>query len=77
MSKTCDFAILFDSSRNQCVPASPFCKHAGIEVTGTIVFNEANVSREGVLILDLKKTSPAGREAIVPDASRTTPETAM
>ncbi|CAN5526099.1 hypothetical protein BH10ACI2_BH10ACI2_08990 [soil metagenome] len=50
-----------DKSQNHRIQASPFCKHAGIEVTGTIVFNEAHITREGALILDLKKTSQSIR----------------
>ena len=50
-----------DKWHNRTVHASPFCKHFNIRVERTVLFNEVDVDNEGVLKLELQKTTAIGR----------------
>ena len=43
------------------VYASPFCRNYGIRVSGTVAFNGIEVDNDGLMILDLNKTSRVSR----------------
>ena len=40
---------------------SPFCKHFKIRIERTILFNEVDIDNEGVMKLELQKTTSIGR----------------
>jgi hypothetical protein len=44
--------------------ASPFCRNYGIKVTGTVGFNGIRVDNEGMMTLDLAKTSRVSRVTV-------------
>ena len=46
-------------SRHRIIRAAPFCRHFAICVSSTTAFLEPRVDGEGVLLLDLKATTPA------------------
>ena len=50
-----------DNQTNRLVHASPFCKHWGIKVKRTVLFNNVDMTNEGVLKLELNKTTSIGR----------------
>ena len=50
-----------DKYYNRTVAASPFCKHHGIRVERTMLFNEVEMDKDGVMTLELKKTTAIGR----------------
>lgn len=50
-----------DKHHNRIIHASPFCKHFGINIQRTVLFNEVDLDNEGVLRLELKKTTSIGR----------------
>jgi len=51
-----------DRWENRVVQASPFCRHNKIRIDRTVVFNEVDLDDEGILTLDLNKTTSIGRE---------------
>ncbi|CAN5393374.1 hypothetical protein BH10ACI3_BH10ACI3_17490 [soil metagenome] len=50
-----------DKYSNRIVLAGPFCKHFGITVETTVLFNGITTDRDGVLILELSETTVIGR----------------
>ena len=50
-----------DKWHNRTIHASPFCKHFKINVERTVLFNEVDVDNEGVMKLDLTRTTSIGR----------------
>lgn len=46
--------------RHRVVSANAFCRQYGINVDRTIAFTEATVNDKGMLVLDLKTTTPIG-----------------
>jgi hypothetical protein len=46
-------------SRHRIIRAAPFCRHFAICVSSTTVFLDPRVDGDGVLLLDLKATTPA------------------
>lgn len=51
-----------DRWQNRVVHLSPFCKYHKIRIDRTVVFNELDLDDEGILTLDLNKTTSIGRE---------------
>ena len=51
-----------DKWQNRVVHASPFCRHNKIRIDRTVVFNQVDLDDEGILTLDLNKTTSIGRE---------------
>ncbi len=49
-----------DKFYNRTIHASPFCKHFGIRIERTVLFNEVDVTSEGVMKLELGKTITIG-----------------
>ena len=49
------------SAHSRMIHASPFCRNYGIRVTGTVAFNNIDIDREGMMTLDLAKTSRVSR----------------
>jgi hypothetical protein len=43
------------------VHASPFCRNYGIRVSGTVSFVDIELNNDGLLILDLNKTTRVSR----------------
>ena len=50
-----------DKQSNRLVHASPFCKHHGIKVKRTVLFNNVDMTNDGILKLELNKTTSIGR----------------
>ena len=50
-----------DKQTNRLVHASPFCKHWGIKVKRTVMFNNVDMTNDGILKLELNKTTSIGR----------------
>lgn len=50
-----------DKRHNRLIHASPFCKHFKIRIERTVLFNEVDIDNEGVMKLELKKTTSIGR----------------
>lgn len=50
-----------DKFYNRTVNASPFCRHFKIRVEQTVLFNEVDIDNEGVMKLELQKTTSIGR----------------
>jgi len=50
-----------DKWHNRIVSASPFCKHYGISIERTMLFNEVEIDNDGVMTLELRKTTAIGR----------------
>lgn len=50
-----------DKQTNRLVHASPFCKHHGIRVLRTVLFNNVDMTNDGILKLELTKTTSIGR----------------
>jgi hypothetical protein len=50
-----------DKWANRTVHTRPFCKHLNITVERTILFNEVDIDNQGVMNLDLTKTTMIGR----------------
>jgi hypothetical protein len=50
-----------DKWNNRTINASPFCKHFGIRVQRTVLFNEVDLTDDGVLLLELTKTTSIGQ----------------
>jgi hypothetical protein len=48
-------------SRHRLIAASPFCRHHGIRVEGTVAFHSVERDRDGMLKLYLSATTVAGR----------------
>lgn len=47
--------------QNRTIHASPFLKHFKINIDRTVLFNEVDLDNEGVLKLELTKTTSIGR----------------
>lgn len=47
------------SGRHKIIRAAPFCRHFGICIGHTSAFIEPRMDEDGVLLLDLKATTPA------------------
>ena len=47
---------------HRVIRASRFCRHYNIQVDRTIAFIEPKLDPDGTLVLDLKTTTPIGRE---------------
>lgn len=50
-----------DKWHNRTINASPFCKHFKINVERTVLFNEVDLDNEGMMKLELTKTTSIGR----------------
>lgn len=50
-----------DKYYNRSLHASPFCNHFKIKVAGTVLFNEVDIDNDGVMKLELTKTTSIGR----------------
>ncbi len=50
-----------DKWHNRTVHTSPFLKHHNIRIDRTVLFNEVDVDSDGVLKLELTKTTAIGR----------------
>lgn len=50
-----------DKQTNRLIHASPFCKHHGIKVSRTVLFNNVDMTNDGILKLELNKTTSIGR----------------
>jgi hypothetical protein len=50
-----------DKWHNRTVRASPFLKHHNIRIDRTVLFNEVDIDNDGVLKLELTKTTAIGR----------------
>jgi len=50
-----------DKYNNRMIHASPFCRHFKIKTDRTVLFNDVDLDDEGVLVLELKKTTAIGR----------------
>ena len=50
-----------DKWQNRVVNASSFCKHYQVNVDRTVLFNEVTLDKDGILCLDLSKTTSIGR----------------
>lgn len=50
-----------DKHHNRRIQASPFCKHFKIKVERTVLFNEVDIDNEGIMKLELTKTTSIGR----------------
>ena len=48
-------------SHSKMVHASPFCRNHGIRVNGTVSFVDIKLDNDGLLILDLNKTTRVSR----------------
>lgn len=48
-------------SHSRMVHASPFCRNHGIRVNGTVSFVDIKLDNDGLLILDLNKTTRVSR----------------
>ena len=51
---------LKDQFHNRIIHARPFCKHFKIRVERTVLFNEIDIDRDGVMTLPLKQTINIG-----------------
>ncbi len=49
------------NGRHRVVQAHRFCRHYGIKVDRTVAFNEPEIDKEGVLVLDVAATRRVGR----------------
>ena len=50
-----------DKYSNRSVHLSPFCRHFGIDIRRTVLFNEIDIDREGMMRLELNRTQTIGR----------------
>ncbi len=50
-----------DKYSNRIVHAGPFCKHFGIQVETTVLFNGITCDRNDVIVLELAKATVVGR----------------
>lgn len=48
-------------AHSRMIQASPFCRHHGIKVTGTVAFHRVQIDNDGMLILDLANISRVSR----------------
>ena len=48
-------------AHSRMIMASPFCRNYGIRVTGTVAFHNIDIDRDGMMTLDLAKTSRVSR----------------
>ncbi len=55
------FPVRQKGKHNHTINASPFCKHFGIKVERTVLFNEVDIVADGVMKLELAKTTSIGR----------------
>lgn len=46
---------------NRTIYAHPFCRHFGIEIRRTVLFNEIDIDREGMMRLELNRTQTIGK----------------
>jgi hypothetical protein len=52
---------LKDKWHNRTVHLSPFCRHWGIDIRRTVLFNEIDIDREGMMRLELNRTQTIGK----------------
>ena len=52
---------LKDKYHNRRISISPFCKHFGLDIRRTILFNEVDFNNDGVMKLELNKTITIGK----------------
>ena len=50
-----------DKWHNRIIHANPFCKHFKIHIERTVLFNEVDIDNDGVMKLELGKTTSIGR----------------
>ena len=48
-------------AHSKMIHASPFCRNYGIRVSGTVSFTGVEVDNDGMMILDMNKTSRVSR----------------
>ena len=46
---------------NRTIFAHPFCRHFGIDIRRTVLFNEIDIDREGMMRLELNRTQTIGK----------------
>ncbi|MGH9947810.1 MAG: hypothetical protein ACRD6X_11470 [Pyrinomonadaceae bacterium] len=50
-------------AHSKMIHASPFCRNYGIRGSGTVAFNGIEIENDGLIILDLNKTTRVSRVA--------------
>lgn len=50
-----------DKYHNRTIHAHPFCRHFGIDVRRTVLFNEIDIDGEGMMKLSLNRTITIGK----------------
>ncbi len=50
-----------NQAHSRMVLASPFCRNYGIRVAGTVAFNHVEIGRDGIIVLELDKTTRVSR----------------
>ncbi len=50
-----------DKYYNRVINANPFCRHFGINIRRTVLFNEVDIDRDGVMKLELNGTITIGK----------------
>ena len=50
-----------DKYHNRTIHVNPFCRHFGIDIRRTVLFNEIDIDREGMMKLELNRTVTIGK----------------
>lgn len=50
-----------DRWHNRVIQLTSFCRHHGIDIRRTVLFNEVDIDREGMMRLDLNRTQKIGK----------------
>ena len=50
-----------DKYYNRTIHVTPFCRHFGIDIRRTVLFNEIDIDREGMMRLELNGTITIGK----------------
>ena len=50
-----------DKWNNRVIQLTSFCRHVGIDVRRTLLFNEIDIDREGMMRLDMNRTQMIGK----------------
>jgi hypothetical protein len=53
-----------DKYNNRVIQSLSFCRHFGIDVGRTVLFNEIDIDREGMMRLELNRTQTIGKQVI-------------
>ena len=54
-----------DKWLNRVIHTASFCRHFGIDIRRTVLFNAVDIDREGMMRLDLNRTQTVGKDTKV------------